>query len=64
MKNGTQFRKSISPRERLAIALRFFLATGNSYSSLQYLFRESTFILLFSRRNDPIRFLIFFLDFE
>jgi hypothetical protein len=39
-KNDTNCRKAISPLERLLITLRF-LATGDSYASLMYLFRIS-----------------------
>ncbi|XP_018566077.1 protein ALP1-like [Anoplophora glabripennis] len=38
VKKDTAMRKSITPRERLAITLRF-LATGESYQSLHYTFR-------------------------
>lgn len=37
-KQDTKFRESISPDERLTVTLRF-LATGDSYMSLQYLLR-------------------------
>lgn len=39
-KQDTVLRKAISAQDRLALTIRF-LATGDSYSSLQYLFRIS-----------------------
>ncbi|XP_035919354.1 protein ANTAGONIST OF LIKE HETEROCHROMATIN PROTEIN 1-like [Anopheles stephensi] len=40
-RENTNMRKAITPKQRLAIALRY-LATGDSYESLAYLFRVSS----------------------
>ena len=43
-KQDTNYRKAISAQDRLAITLRF-LATGDSYYSLMYLFKTSTAVI-------------------
>ena len=43
-KNELQLRETISPRQRLAITLRF-LATGDSYKSLEYSYRVSNSLI-------------------
>ncbi len=39
-KSTTNFRQAITPEERLTLTLRF-LATGNSYTSMKYIFNIS-----------------------
>lgn len=43
-KKNTKWRKAIAPNERLAITLRY-LATGDSFKSLHYLFKVSSQII-------------------
>lgn len=54
-KKDTQMRKAISPGERLAITLHF-LASGQNYSALQFLFRvaQSTISLIVPEVLDAI----------
>lgn len=54
-KMDTRMRKAISPGERLAITL-YYLATGQSYSTLQFMFRvsQSTITLIVPEVLDAI----------